>query len=369
MLRVSLITNIIPRYRTEFYNILFSSNIINLKVFCGRVKELSVASFDEYHPNINYVKSIGPKSEVIGYQFLPYFKILNNSDVIVVDGNPRTISNIIIFLLSKLKPRLKVIIWTTSHSYSAGRLTEYIRLMYTSLYHNIITYTECDVVNLQKFGLKTNRIVSINNGLNQLKIEEVSKYYEIIEENKLKKKFVIVSLARLIKKNRFELVLEAIALAFSELEFIYYIIGDGPELDFLKERSLSLKIIDKIQFLGSMHDEYEIGKFMSVSDVFVHPSSIGLSLMHAYGYGLPVITDDNFLRHGPEICFFSNGINGMTFRANDYVDLSHVLKSLLFDKCLRSSISNNNLLIARNKCNNMLMADSFLKFVTSSDLF
>lgn len=361
--KVAIVTNIIPSYREQFYLYLFFQESIYCHVYCEKVKDRTVETQQNSLSKITYVDSIGFESEILGFQFLPFWRLLNDYDCIVIDGNPRTLSNVVLFLLAKLFRR-KTVIWTTFHSYSAKRITEYLRLKYTSLFRNILTYTECDVQKMRKFGMKQNRIIALNNGLNQAAIDlarnNILTMNFSIEE---KKKFRIVSVARLIKKNRFDLLLSALELLKKEIDFECYIIGGGPEFTNLEFQIANLQLIDQVRLLGPLYDEQIICEYLFDADVFIHPHSVGLSLMHAYGYGLPVIIDDKFDEHGPEICFFSENVNGISFKFGSVDDLTSSIKHLIFNSELRAEIGKRNLFLVQNICNTEKMAHNFMSML------
>jgi hypothetical protein len=50
---------------------------------------------------------------------------------------------------------------------------------------------------------------------------------------------------------------------------------------------------------------------------FAYPEAIGLSIQHAFGYGLPVITSDDIPSHNPEIEALRPEVNGLLYRHRD----------------------------------------------------
>jgi glycosyltransferase involved in cell wall biosynthesis len=99
------------------------------------------------------------------------------------------------------------------------------------------------------------------------------------------------------------------------------------------------------------------------SSFFVYPTAIGLSLMHAYGYGLPVITHDNIHAHGPEFSVFENHKTGILYKQNDSQDLLNKISLLLDNIQLKDEIKKNVLSIVNEKYNTKIMSDNFIKGV------
>lgn len=116
-------------------------------------------------------------------------------------------------------------------------------------------------------------------------------------------------------------------------------IGDGsarPETEATVER-LGMK--DRVRFAGAIFDEDAIAPWALSSSMLVHPGGIGLSLMHAFGYGLPVITTDRLGLHGPEAEIHETGVNGLLYRHGDAEDLAGKIATLLDDEPLRRRMS------------------------------
>jgi glycosyltransferase involved in cell wall biosynthesis len=87
--------------------------------------------------------------------------------------------------------------------------------------------------------------------------------------------------------------------------FKLVVIGDGPDRDYLLEL-----IVDKpwIHATGALYGSDKAAWFRLAS-VMLNPGLVGLNVLDAFCAGLPlVITCDT--RHGPEIAYLENGING-----------------------------------------------------------
>ena len=90
----------------------------------------------------------------------------------------------------------------------------------------------------------------------------------------------------------------------------------------LQELTKVLKVEDCICFVGPCYDESELGRLFLSSDICVVPSAAGLSVMHAMAFGLPVITDNNFSRHGPEVEAVDEEVTGGFYQAGSLESLS-----------------------------------------------
>jgi glycosyltransferase involved in cell wall biosynthesis len=106
------------------------------------------------------------------------------------------------------------------------------------------------------------------------------------------------------------------------------IVGDGKEKDNLLALSVSLEIQKRVFFLPEVSDTREV---LSGMDVFVMPSlneGLGLALMEAMAFGLPVIGSDV----GGIRSLIKDGETGLLVRPADSPALGFAILELLNDK-------------------------------------
>lgn len=128
---------------------------------------------------------------------------------------------------------------------------------------------------------------------------------------------------RLTRAKRVDLVLQAIGLLEGDWRPVRFcIIGDGPEMNALQQQALAVCPRSDITFLGAIYDEEEVARLMMSSRCFVIPSGAGLSVIHAMGLGLPVITGDDPQLQKPEAEAIVPGVTGDFFSEGDVVDLA-----------------------------------------------
>ena len=85
------------------------------------------------------------------------------------------------------------------------------------------------------------------------------------------KRFRIVTLSRLSEEKHIVDVVEAASLLVGKLDFVWYIVGDGPERDSISRRIRELHLDDRIVLAGNLVNPYP---FLKYSDLFVHPSHV-----------------------------------------------------------------------------------------------
>jgi len=370
-IKIAIIPTIIATYRKGFFDRLIDRDDLEITIFCQRnitgtkIKCIS----NQYSNNVKYVKHVSTKDGSFTWQFLPFLKIFFDYDVVVISGNPRVISDFFLGILLRLlgKP---VILWTMAKSFRANQYTQFLRLTWAKTFKFILTYNENEISFLKRNGFKNQKFIGINNGLDQKIIDSSAKKWndsklnEWLSINKLTGKKIILSLARLESKNNFELVLKALPhILYSIPDIHWCLIGEGSQSQHLQNLCKNLNIQNYVSFCGPIFNEDELAPYFLTASVFVHPSAIGLSLLHAYGYGLPVITHGVSDLHGPEYCSFNAGITGLNFELNNHLSLSDTIVGLISDEKNRLLMKANNLDIVRNVYNADVMAKRFIQII------
>jgi len=139
--------------------------------------------------------------------------------------------------------------------------------------------------------------------------------------------------SRLIHENRTDMLLDAAARLKGDFPHLRVIIvGDGPVRADLEAQAARLNITDRVTFTGAIYQESELAPWFVSSDLFAYPRNIGLSLQHAMGYGLPVITTDDEASWAPEVEALKPWMNGMFYRDGSVEDLTDVIRLILRDK-------------------------------------
>ncbi|HBE42911.1 MAG TPA: hypothetical protein DDW27_17255 [Bacteroidales bacterium] len=367
-IRIAIITNIITTYRKGFYDRLFIRNDIYVRVFCqDSMPGMNLISIHEqYKDNVKIIKYISAKKEKIAWQFLPWREIINDFDVVFIDGNPRVLSDALFATYLRIINK-KVVLWTMAHSYRGNKFAEYIRLIWSRIFPLIFVYTDKEAEFLRIKGFKSQFILGMNNGLDQKKIEEVIQLWpeEKLKEWKLTNGFesriVLVSTARLDPKNKFELVLFAIPKIVEKIpNLLWCAIGGGHEEVSLKNLSRTLRIEDHVSFIGPIYEEEKLAPYFLSSQLFVHPASVGLSMLHAFGYGLPVITHDCSTLHGPEYGAFTPGLTGRNYIYNDISSLSQTIIQMLDEQSERNRMKESVQKIVRELYNVDVMEERFV---------
>ena len=366
MKKVAILTNIVPIYRKGFYDRVFKDTSYEVHVYCqSHIPGANYITINDHYPErIHTVKFISAKFERICWQFFPAYKIFKEFDVIILDGNPRILSHALFATLIGFTNK-KLVIWSMVHSFNNNKFTEKLRLLWIKLFRNHFVYNDEDVNRLIDLGFKNKIIIGMNNGLDQEVIDRISENWkgEKLEkwkkENNIVSNNIIISSGRLFK-GKFEILATAlndVKQAFQDI--LWICIGGGSGQESLKILVSKYNLEENVLFVGSKYEEEELAPYFLSSKVFVHPTAVGLSIMHAFGYGLPIITHNNFEEHGPEIIAFKNHDTGLAYQDKDPKDLANKICGLLHDNELLQNLSKNAINMVRDQYNTEVMYSRF----------
>lgn len=367
-LKIAIVLNILPSYRGGFYDIIFERSEVDVTVYAqNKIPGMNLNLIHDHYPNnVKLVKFICAKREKIGWQFLPFYELFTKYDVVFVDGNPRQVSHFVLATLLRLF-RKKVVLWTMAHSFRGFAPTENLRLFWSRIFKYIYVYTDAEVDFLREKGFKDQYIVGMNNGLDQRKIDNAIVEWsdELLEAWRKKRGLthskLLLSCSRLDPKNRYDLIILALPIILKKFpNVIWCVIGKGVEEDKLQEMVTEKGLADHVIFVGEIYSETELTPWFLSSELFIHPAAVGLSLLHSFGYGLPLITNGNRHLHNPEYAAFENGLTGLNYIENNYEDLALMVIKLLEDDETRKEMKQYTQKIAREKYNSVVMSERFL---------
>jgi glycosyltransferase involved in cell wall biosynthesis len=370
MTNIAILTNITPPYREGFYNRLLSNENLSIKIYCQeRIHGFNYKTIHNKYPkNVILVKFIAAKYEKIVWQFIPFIKIMKEADIIFIDGNPRIVSQALFATFLRLIGR-KVVVWSMVHSFRNNKSTESIRHFWLRLFKFHFLYNDADVKALEKMGFTDRIMIAMNNGLDQKKIDKIieewqgNKLKEWQVKNNLNNRTIIVSSGRLVPL-KYDLMVEAMPLLIAQYpNILWCVIGDGSDRSKMAQIVLENNLSEHILFVGELFDEEKLAPWFLSAQLFVHPCAVGLSIMHAFGYGLPIITHNNHAEHGPEYIAFEDGLTGYNYEDGNAKSLASSITKLLPDEKKRLNMKTYCQKIVREKYNVDIMADRFIQMV------
>lgn len=135
---------------------------------------------------------------------------------------------------------------------------------------------------------------------------------------------VVACPTRLIAMRRLDLLIEALAaLAGRGCPANLLLIGDGPERTSL-ERLAKVRGV-QTHFEGACYDEQRLAELIMASNVVASPGRVGLTVIHALTYGVPVVSHGDPRDQAPEWEAIIPGLTGGYFDAGNVQSLADAL--------------------------------------------
>lgn len=169
----------------------------------------------------------------------------------------------------------------------------------------------------------------------------------------------LLHIGRLVKWKRVDLLIDAfrkITSTYPDAELV--IVGDGPELENLKQQAAGLQLADKVRFIGSVYDPKSLGAYMNESSVYVLAGMGGLSINDAMTYGMPVICS---VCDSTERDLVIERTNGFFFKDGDADSLAAMIGKMFEspEQCRRMGEESER--VIREKINLEIVSERYMK--------
>ncbi len=336
-------------YRIPIYNILsveLKKYDINLIIWPEKILQ------DKDKIEFNYIEN--------DFTFREYKQILKKYNIKKVINflQPRSPSFLFYLQLIMYTYFKNIDLIYYGHGLNLGTNSKISSLMYNSLhllYKKIILYTPNEKKYLWNIHQKKIEIAynTLDLDNRNLLIKDTKK--NLRKKYKLKDEFVILFSGRIEKRKNLELLLKFIAENKKEKIKLFVV---GPTKD--KNLINAMNKDKNIEYLGPIYDIKKMAEIFFIADVFSIPGHIGLGLVEALYWGLPIITLD--VKHAPEIYYLEHKNNG--FILKDKSDFKSILLELSKNKNLVSKLSENAKSTYRNNASVSKMIEGFTQGVT-----
>lgn len=326
--RICCIFNLAPHYRAAIYRLMdqelkcdfYFGDHVDTSIKLMDVHELS--GYKETVQNINLFN--GTKYR---WQKNVIRLVFKNYKYYILTGDHSILSSWVIAFFAKFLNK-KVFIWlhglkSDKDIHWKGKLKVY---PFYKLSDKLLLYGDYSRNIMIKKGFNPSKMVCIYNSLdydNQLLVREgLSKtnIYKNYFKNDLP---VLLFVGRIQKIKKIDAILLAMVLLKQRgLECNLIILGENAdEIDFKKQIADS-GLEKNVWIYGSCYQEELLGELIYNADVCISPGNVGLTAMHCFVYGTPVITNNNFETQMPEFEVIEPGKNGDFFEENNVWDLA-----------------------------------------------
>lgn len=258
-------------------------------------------------------------------------------DVVIAQGSPYEVTAWILTVVGRIF-RIPVLLWTHGLQGDESGLKWLIRSWLFRLSRGLLLYGDHAKQLLISKGIAADRLHVIYNSLDDCEQAAVSKQITPGDCEAFRRSLGIGAQERLIcftgrlqPVKRLPWFLRALHLVVQQGRNVHLVlVGDGSERPVLESLAQELELTKLVHFLGASYDESRLGLVLSASDLAVVPSGAGLSVMHALGYGTPVLLHDRVEEHFPEWEAVKEGETGWFYRYNDLSDCTEKIVEALF---------------------------------------
>lgn len=335
----------LPKYRVPIFARIGAK--VNLTVFHGAEKNLTNVDSQEFEHievtrrelNLPVIKNLMWVSK--------QFQLCGDSkwDVVVLPWNTRYLSLLPALIRARING-IGTVLWGHGYSKSSGYFQRLIRNSVTRLATAVLFYDPATCSKFKDLTGRSNCFVAANS-LDPTQINEQinewnrpEKLAAFQNQNRIQGRDVILFVSRFDPNNHLECLIRALPeIQQQHKNVLAVLIGGGPDQQRLESLVKELKCEELILLTGAKYQEKDLAPWFLSSRLFCYPSNIGLSLMHAFNYGLPVLIGNDFGRCNPEIYAFEEGVNGVTFEEANPSSLAEKAVEILCNPTHLSSLS------------------------------
>jgi glycosyltransferase involved in cell wall biosynthesis len=197
-------------------------------------------------------------------------------------------------------------------------------------FDGIILYTPAEKAKLWKRF--HHKVTCANNTLDMDNMDIRETKDQIKERYNISSTRIILTTGRLQGRKRIEILSEIFIKDYKNSPDVGWVIV-GPDLS--DEIKNSINGISNIYYLGPVYDKLKMAEIFSMADLYCVPGALGLGIIEALFWGLPVLTMD--VNHGPEAYYLRNGSNSLIGKNEQ--ELRQNIRNLLSDDNTRNAFS------------------------------
>lgn len=225
-------------------------------------------------------------------------------------------------------------LWTHGVTTNKNSLKERVRRLFYRQASGLFLYGHYAKKCLIEAGFDESKLTVIYNSLDFASQQsELEKLIAVGNEPNVLGRFnnpdlpLISYVGRLSGRKKLDLLVKALGILESEgYSANVAMIGNGETISELKLLAKSELRLSEVVFFGALYSEEDLAPIMSSTSLCVSPGHVGLSAIHAMGYGIPVVTHDNPANQAPEFEAIIDGVTGSLFKENSVNDLATKIK-------------------------------------------
>ncbi len=209
-------------------------------------------------------------------------------------------------------------------------------------------YMKNEIMNI--FQLPDDKINVISNGVASNEFKDIKKDQYFRRKFASDNEKIILFVGRLVSEKGVHVLIDAIPKITSHYNDIkLVIVGKGPELNNLRNKTYEMGISEKVYFTGYIND-YDLKLLYKCADIAVYPSiyePFGIVALEAMAANVPVIVTDT----GGLNEIVEHGIDGLKAYADNSNSLADCILELLYNPALCEGIKTKALLKVESEYN------------------
>lgn len=326
MAKVTIVQRILPHYRIRLFSRLVEElakdgielNLIYGQELMGTVPKTSNFNAPWAHRVSNsYFQVFG--IEVV---WQPCLRLLDGSDLIIVEQANRLLINYVLFMLRKIRG-FKLAYWghgkNMCNKPGQNKIREKIKHLLVDKVDWWFAYTNLTATVVSDFGVPKDRISVIMNSIDTLELEQGLSEATPERINALKRTIGIrsdhvgVFCAGMNREKCLDFLLQSCLKIREKVpDFEMLFIGSGPEQFKVEEAAIQYPWI---HYVGPKYGTDRVS-YLMLGKALLMPGLIGLVVIDSFVTQRPLITID-IPGHGPEIDYLETGRNGILLETSE----------------------------------------------------
>lgn len=353
---ICCIFNLAPHYNEPIYKLMDSE--LKCDFYIGdrlsyQIKLMDYFNLKGFKKSLIYIPIVGN----FYWQRGAFSLVFKNYKHYIITGEPYCISSWLVLLMIRIT-RKKTYLWTHGWYGDEGYFKKVIKKMFFGLSTKILLYGDYAKNLMLKEGFKNDKLIPIYNSMDydtQLSVRQKLNPTLIYKNHFLNEYPVLLYVGRLQNRKKIELLIEALKeLHQKNYTFNLILIGEETDRSIINDLVIDYKLEKNVWFFGPCYDEVVLGDLIFNADLCVVPGDIGLTVIHSFVYGTPVVTHDNFPKHGPEFeaiepketgdFFVEDSIEDLCCKIKEWTILREVNREIVRHKCYKvvDEIYNSN---------------------------
>lgn len=344
-LRVAIVYQYAAHYREPIFRHLSADNDIEYTVFSdcrSNIPSLAVLDFEKRNDiekqkiRFKKLKNIWIFNSILWQRGLLSISFRKYYDSIIFLGDVHYLSTWIGAMIARITGK-RVLFWGQGYKAFGKGVRSLLKQIFFRLPHGHLLYGNFARDYLIYSGFSKEDLYVVYNSLD---FDAQTSIYSDLSDQKIhavrESLFddpdcpLLVSMGRIDRNKRVDILVDAVdILRQQSFAANLLIIGDGPERARLEQAAAESDSAKAIKFLGAIYGEKNLGELIGAADLCVVPGPVGLVIVHAFGYGVPVMAHNKLEVHGPELELLVPDVTGALYDEGDAGSLARAVRQWL----------------------------------------